>query len=584
MILVSHYSRCLSEIFVASLAACLLIVMSGQAVAQEGAVGSQAKENISSLSPGDQDKLQALALDLDAQRTTITDLEKRAENSAPHSESVLQLRLARAWTKLLKQGTQYASVVYDLRDQGSEQSPYWGQATSELNTHPDVAKFAAELYESNIATPPEEMTAVEQASFYARLFQLYQAENALYELVFESIEVAEDLQLNTEQQRAMLRARLANRSANNSVLLDLAIDDVAAQLAGLDVLPDDADLQAQLAVAQNRVAGLASSLQSTVSLMDAMDMDTTVQREQVILATGSISSDTLNTQVLGNLLSRWGQETIDSMREHGPNVILQLVIFLIILLAARKLARVVERMVGVGLDRSGVTLSHLLRNMVLSVARNIVLVVGFLIALSQVGISLGPVLAGLGVAGFVVGFALQDTLSNFASGMMILLYRPFDTGDVIEAGGVSGKVNHMSLVNTTILTLDNQTIIVPNNIIWGGVIKNVTAQRMRRVDLVFGVSYSDDLEKVKRVLEDIVGSESRVLEEPAPMVRLHELADSSVNFVVRPWVKTEDYWEAYWALTSAVKTRFDEEHISIPFPQRDVHIDTNDPALPCNGA
>jgi len=210
--------------------------------------------------------------------------------------------------------------------------------------------------------------------------------------------------------------------------------------------------------------------------------------------------------------------------------------------------------------------------MVLLVVRNAIIVVGILIALAQIGISLGPLLAGLGVVGFIIGFALQETLSNFAAGMLILIYRPFDVDDFVEAGGVSGKVSKMSLVNTTILTFDNQTIIVPNNKIWGDVIRNVTAQSIRRVDMVFGISYGDDIAQAEKVLQQIIDSHEAVLDEPEPMIRVHELGDSSVNFIVRPWVKTEDYWETYWAITRSVKLRFDEEGISIPFPQRDVHL------------
>jgi small conductance mechanosensitive channel len=156
--------------------------------------------------------------------------------------------------------------------------------------------------------------------------------------------------------------------------------------------------------------------------------------------------------------------------------------------------------------------------------------------------------------------------------MLILIYRPFDVDDFVEVGGVSGKVSHMSLVNTTILTLDNQTIVVPNGKIWGDVIKNVTAQKARRIDMVFGISYSDDIPKTEKILQEILESHDSVLDDPEPIVRVHELGDSSVNFAVRPWVKTDDYFETYWAITRAVKMRFDEEGISIPFPQTDVHL------------
>ena len=188
------------------------------------------------------------------------------------------------------------------------------------------------------------------------------------------------------------------------------------------------------------------------------------------------------------------------------------------------------------------------------------------------GISVGPLLAGLGVAGFVIGFALQDTLANFASGLMILLYRPFDVGDIVETGGVFGKVKEMSLVNTTVLTFDNQTLVVPNSKIWGDVIKNVTAQDIRRVDLVFGIGYADDIPKAEGILEEVVRGHEKVLQDPQPVVKLHELGDSSVNFIVRPWVKRDDYWDVYWDVTRQVKLRFDAEGVTIPFPQRDVHL------------
>ena len=214
--------------------------------------------------------------------------------------------------------------------------------------------------------------------------------------------------------------------------------------------------------------------------------------------------------------------------------------------------------------------------MIVSTAASSVYVIGLLIALSQIGFSLGPLLAGLGIAGFVIGFALQDTLSNFASGLMILFYRPFDVGDVIDSSGVFGEVSHMSLVNTTILTFDNQTLIVPNSKIWGNVIKNVTAQRIRRVDFLFGISYGDYIPDVEVVIWDILNSHELILKDPVPLVKVHELGESSVNIAVRPWVKTADYWTVYWDINRTVKLRFDEQGISIPFPQRDVHIISND--------
>ena len=216
--------------------------------------------------------------------------------------------------------------------------------------------------------------------------------------------------------------------------------------------------------------------------------------------------------------------------------------------------------------------SDLMKSFFVNAVRRVVMLIGIIVALSMLEIDIAPLIAGLGVAGFIIGFALQGTLSNFASGLMILIYRPYDVGQIIKAAGVKGVVDSMNLVSTTIKTFDNQIVVIPNGEIWGGVITNVTGSDTRRVDMVFGISYTDDTSKAAKILEDIVSKHELVLKEPEPIIRLHELADSSVNFVCRPWVKTGDYWTVYWDVTRTVKERFDTEGISIPFPQQDVHI------------
>jgi small conductance mechanosensitive channel len=205
-------------------------------------------------------------------------------------------------------------------------------------------------------------------------------------------------------------------------------------------------------------------------------------------------------------------------------------------------------------------------------ARRLILFIGLFVGLSALEVNVGPVLAVIGAAGFVIAFALQNSLSNFASGILMLIYRPFDVGDVINVAGSLGKVESMNLLSTQLRTPDNQLVIVPNNSVWGDVIVNVTGITQRRIDLVFGIGYSDNIDKAQSILEDIVSSNAMVLKEPAAIVKLHELADSSVNFICRPWVKPENYWDVYWDITREVKRRFDAEGVSIPFPQRDVHI------------
>lgn len=248
-----------------------------------------------------------------------------------------------------------------------------------------------------------------------------------------------------------------------------------------------------------------------------------------------------------------------------------IIFFIIILIISYVLAGVFGGITSKAVSKSK-KFSDLLKQFFVSIVRKAVWILGAIIALSMLEINIAPLLAGLGVAGFVIGFALQGTLSNFASGLMILIYRPYDVGSVIEAAGVVGVVDAMNLVSTTIKTFDNQIIVVPNGSIWGGVVKNITGSDTRRVDMKFGISYSDDIAKAEKILKDIITSHKLVLKDPEPVVKMHELGDSSVNFVCRPWSKTSDYWNVYWDITRSVKERFDKEGISIPFPQRDVHL------------
>ena len=249
----------------------------------------------------------------------------------------------------------------------------------------------------------------------------------------------------------------------------------------------------------------------------------------------------------------------------------RILLFFIIVLASWILAVLVSKAVKKAIVRIEGA-SELLKKFIVNIIRKIIFIVGIVVALSMLGINIGPLLAAIGAAGFIVGFALQGTLSNFAAGIMILIYRPYDVGDLVEIGGTFGTVSAMTIVSTTLLTLDNQKVVVPNNMIWGNKVTNVTGSDTRRVDMVFGIGYSDDIGKAQKILEEIVMTHEAVLKDPEPIIKVHELGDSSVNFVVRPWTKTDNYWDVYWDITRSVKERFDAEGVSIPFPQRDVHM------------
>ncbi len=257
--------------------------------------------------------------------------------------------------------------------------------------------------------------------------------------------------------------------------------------------------------------------------------------------------------------------------EGGFRWAVNIIQFLVIVIVFYLLSVVAGKATEKALSKSK-TFSSLLREFLVMSSRRLVLFIGFFVGLSALEVNIGPVLAIIGAAGFVIAFALQNSLSNFASGILMLIYRPFDVGEVISVAGVLGKVESMNLLSTQLRTPDNQLVIVPNNSVWGDVITNITGITQRRVDLVFGIGYSDDIDKAQKVLEEIVNGHELVLKEPEVVVKLHELADSSVNFICRPWVKPEDYWNVYWDITREVKRRFDAEGISIPFPQRDVHL------------
>jgi len=245
--------------------------------------------------------------------------------------------------------------------------------------------------------------------------------------------------------------------------------------------------------------------------------------------------------------------------------------FLVIILVSWILSNVIGKAVQKAVANIKST-SALLKDFIVNITRKAVFIVGFVVALSMLEVNIGPLLAAIGAAGFIMGFALQGTLSNFAAGILILIYRPYDVGDLVEVGGMLGKVDAMTIVSTTLRKPDNQKVVIPNNMIWGDIITNITGTSKRRVDLVFGIGYSDDIAKAQKVLEEILANHEAILKDPAPVVKVHELADSSVNFVVRPWVETGNYWDVYWDVTRSVKERFDAEGVSIPFPQRDVHL------------
>ncbi|MBI5136880.1 MAG: mechanosensitive ion channel [Nitrospirae bacterium] len=242
----------------------------------------------------------------------------------------------------------------------------------------------------------------------------------------------------------------------------------------------------------------------------------------------------------------------------------------LVLLAGRILARMACRAVGRVAARAGVepTLARFLDN-VLKVALLAVVIVA---ALDQLGVQTASALAVFATAGLAVGLALKDSLSDLASGVMLILLKPFKVGDTIEGAGVLGKVEAIQMADTVLLTPDNRRVTVPNSALKGGIIVNFTAMPTRRIDMVFGIGYGDDVELARRLITEVLEGDPRVLAEPAPFVKVMELGESSVNIAVRPWVPSEHFWDVHCDLHEKIKAAFDAGGVSIPFPQRDVHL------------
>jgi len=344
---------------------------------------------------------------------------------------------------------------------------------------------------------------------------------------------------------------------------------VAAQVARAS---SNQDLRNELSALEERKDRTVDNLALAIELLDRFGVETSGLKVSLITATGRVTADVFNFKVIGGLLTHARKQGLDLLAVHAPRWLFRGLIVVLILAGFKLLASLVQA--GVRRAVKKARLSHLLQDTLVAGSAHLVLIIGIIVALAQLGVQLGALVAGLGIAGFVIGFAMQNTLSNFAAGGMILVERPYDIGDEIEAGGATGTVKAMSLVATTILTADNQTLIVPNSKIWGDVIRNITAQSTRRVDLTFSVSYVDDLDKAEQVLTEILATNDKVLKTPQPVVRLHQLADGGVNFIVRPWAQKEHYWTVYWEITRAVKLRFDQEGISIPAARRDLYLHT----------
>lgn len=274
----------------------------------------------------------------------------------------------------------------------------------------------------------------------------------------------------------------------------------------------------------------------------------------------------MKDQLMGFVNDMNSDKFLELVIPFTTNILVALAIFVV----GRWLARRVVAMINAVMTKRKI--DQALAEFVASILSVFLSFVVVLISLEQLGINTSSLLALLGAAGLAVGLALKDSLSNFASGVMLILFKPFKIGDFVEAAGIAGVVEKIGVFSTQFRTGDNKEIIVPNSGIYGDVIVNVSAKPTRRVDLVIGIGYDDDIKLARDTMLEIIKADERILPEPDVVIAVDELADSSVNFVVRPWVNSADYWAVKWHLLETIKTTFDEKGISIPYPQQDVHM------------
>ncbi len=522
------------------------------------------------------DRIREIHAVLAARRLEVQAMEEEATHASGDDLEALRGKAMELRLASVDSFRELADAVLDLESRKVDVSLFRNELTAFLPLLADSIHRIYHDLETSLGELKAQRTEVEgdaQVAIDQRIHRESEEMERVLAIAVEHVEMLVSFELPAETARSWASSKIGSRArllAARMHLVSIHLGDAVERGA---TAADPAASQVQVAVESARLDRATGALAGTVDLMNRLGMDTASYQELLIQSTGEITTDVLDRRVASRLFMGWMLSVGETVENDGPRVLFRTLLFVLVLAAFWGLSRFVRRVTAAAVEAPTLRFSRLLKRMIVSLSAGAVLAIGVLLALSQLGFQVGPMLAGLGIAGFILGFALQETLANFAAGIMILAYQPYDVGDLIDcAGGVFGTVSRMNLVSTTILTIDNQTRIVPNGKIWGDVITNLSAQRLRRVDLVFGISYTDDIDKTEEVLNAIVAEHQLVVGEPAPMVKLHELGDSSVNFVVRPWVRPDDYWDVYWDITREVKVRFDREGISIPFPQRDVHF------------
>ncbi len=426
-----------------------------------------------------------------------------------------------------------------------------------------------DLRDLRAAAPPDSLAGIE--------LRVREAKATLDTLVIGQMATladADSLGVDTAEQWEVVDRHLKNWAESQVGRLQIAIvsrnrlDEQikAAQKAGGEE-SEISDLRTRRQAAAQRVQGIAATISATADLLRQRGYETAQYRQIVIRATGDVTADILNPQVFIGLAKDVGAGVWGWTKTNGPNILVRLLIILGFIVLFRIVFRLLWwflRLIRV------VRFSNLMTDLVGRMIRPLATITGLVTGLWLVGANPTTVLAGLGVAGVIVGLALQDSMSNLAAGLFILATKPFDVEDIVEAGGVIGTVEQMGLANTTILTFDRRRLFVPNRLIWGSVIENRSSEPIRRVEVTAKISYQEDLDRSLQVLRDLVDVNEMVLADPEPAIFVKKLADSWVEIAVWPWVKSEDWLDMLRGLPRLIKLRLEDEGIAVPFPRTEL--------------
>ncbi len=518
-----------------------------------------------------------ILLQMDAAADSIVDLESQMLRASGQERELIRLR-----------GGPYVERVNDLQAELVELIGELGSAGLAVDSltlaYDSFSSAWMQLYERAIrrymesmgdlraqraSTPPEGLGELE-----ARIREAQNRLDTILARQMDNLVAADSIGIDLSEEWTLVDRFLAERAESQVGRLQIAVADrerLEAQIRDAESAAapeaDIAPLRLRLQVTGQRVRRIATSLQATADLMATRGFETDQYRQFVIRATGEVTGDVLDPGVMLGLLRDLGGTVWRWFRDNAPTLLVRLLMivgFIILFRTGFRIGWWVYRKLGV------LKLSRLLTDMVSRMLRPIATLLGLVTGLWTVGVNPAALLAGLGVAGIIIGLALQDSLANLAAGMFILATRPYDVDDVIEAGGVLGTVRAMGLASTTVVTFDNRRLMIPNRKIWGEVIENRSVERVRRVDVTVRIGYGEDLDRAIGILHALLDEQEKILETPTPSIFVSELADSWIELAVRPWVRNEDWWPLLTELPRLIRLRFLEEGIEIPYPRREV--------------